>query len=925
MKKSLKNKIIIGVPVIFIVVMLVVTVIVSVILSKQNRKAANTLIQNTFNIIRHTISERQEKLLFDSRQMASIDNMGRKIKYVTESRSYFKYDTLRPTYMKIAGVIYNTGTTANIWKAGIYNSGGDLMAFVVIEESGSTLGCIHNRETIETAFLKPDEELIRQSWTKQNSLPAGIEYNFGGDIPKEELIHFEIIGNSLCMVVYTPVMGEEYNTTTEKMEQTQVGVVVAVRKFCTAFVNNVSELSGTNVNIFAMDALLCGTYADYKTFDLGGFVDVEDGWTINKQQVTFNDVDIAEGSYFQGILPIYYNSRCIAAIVSLYSKKMAKASTAQIIKLLSLVYLVGIIVIVPITILVVVRGIINPIERIASMMREIAYKKDFTEMLKIESQDEIGDLASSFNEMTDNLRQTTTSIDNLNREIAERKKVEETLRVSRSELRQQNDFLNNVLESLTHPFYVIDANDYTIKMANTAARAGDLGKNLKCYALEHNGNQPCTGDHVCPLAEVKKTKKPVTVEHIHRDKDGYPRNVEIHGYPIFDRSGNVCEMIEYYFDITERKKAEAALRESEQRLTIVLNSILTGVVIIDAETHEIFDVNPLAVDLIGLPKEEITGKVCHKFICPAEKGNCPISDLDRTVNQSEQVLIRGDGKEIPILKTVSPIFWQGHSYLVESFIDITERKEAEQRQAQLLKELEKVNNELKDFAYVVSHDLKAPLRGINALTTWILTDYADKFDEKGRKQMTLLSHRVERMHNLIDGILQYSRVGRIHEEKIQVNLNELVSEIVDTIAVPEDITVTVEGELPVIEFEKTRITQVFQNLLSNAVKYMDKPQGKIEIGCVEENGFWKFSIADNGPGIEEKYFEKVFQLFQTLSPRDEFESTGVGLTLVKKIVELYGGRIWVDSKVGLGSVFLFTLLKQRKGAQDAKLEVNIAC
>jgi len=129
--------------------------------------------------------------------------------------------------------------------------------------------------------------------------------------------------------------------------------------------------------------------------------------------------------------------------------------------------------------------------------------------------------------------------------------------------------------------------------------------------------------------------------------------------------------------------------------------------------------------------------------------------------------------------------------------------------------------------------------------------------------------------------------------------------------------------LPTVECEQTRITQVFQNLLSNAIKYMDKPQGQIKIGCIEENGFWKFSIADNGPGIEEKYYEKIFQMFQTLLSRDEFESTGVGLTVVKKIVEMYGGKIWVESKVGEGSTFYFTLSKQEVRAKNEKLQANI--
>jgi signal transduction histidine kinase len=118
---------------------------------------------------------------------------------------------------------------------------------------------------------------------------------------------------------------------------------------------------------------------------------------------------------------------------------------------------------------------------------------------------------------------------------------------------------------------------------------------------------------------------------------------------------------------------------------------------------------------------------------------------------------------------------------------------------------------------------------------------------------------------------------------------------------------------------------VFQYLLGNAVKYMDKPQGQIKVGCVENDGFWRFRVADNGPGIEEKHFERIFQMFQTLAPRDKVESAGVGLTVAKKIVELYGGRIWVESKLGEGSTFLFTLPKQESRVRDAKLESNIAC
>ena len=256
--------------------------------------------------------------------------------------------------------------------------------------------------------------------------------------------------------------------------------------------------------------------------------------------------------------------------------------------------------------------------------------------------------------------------------------------------------------------------------------------------------------------------------------------------------------------------------------------------------------------------------------------------------------------------------------------EIVERQQAEQRQAELIKEVDKINNELKDFASIVSHDLKAPLRGIKSLASWILDDYSDKLDERANEQMNLLLGRVERMYNLIDGVLQYSRAGRMDEKPVQVNLDDFIPEMIDMLVPPENITITVDSTMPVIEYAETHIMQLFQNLLSNAIKYMDKPQGRINVGCVEEDGFWKFSIADNGPGIEEKHFEKIFKMFQALSVSKEFEGTGVGLTITKKIVELYGGNIWVESKIGEGSTFYFTLPKQEMGVINAKLEANIA-
>ncbi|MBN2588974.1 MAG: PAS domain S-box protein [Sedimentisphaerales bacterium] len=503
--------------------------------------------------------------------------------------------------------------------------------------------------------------------------------------------------------------------------------------------------------------------------------------------------------------------------------------------------------------------------------------------------------------------------------------------------------------------------------------------------------------------------------------------------------GEIVGRVWSFRDITEQKKTEEKLRNNEEHLSIILNSILAGVVMLDAETHQIVNCNLQFQKMVGLPKEEIVGKVCHKFICPAEQGKCPISDLCQTVDMSERVLLRTGKEKIPILKTVTPINWQNHSYLIESFIDITQlkdaekalwtseerfriaaklasdliweldvktglmewfgdidgklgyekgefprtlqawesiihpddyrgvinrkeghikgikpfdteyrvkrkdgkflywtdcgtiisdkagksermigvcsditnRRESEHKQTKLLEQLEKVNDELKSFAYIVSHDLKAPLRGVKVLADWLCADYADKLGQEGKEQFELLVSRVDRMQNLINGILQYSRIGRVEEYISEIDTREIIADVIDAISPPENIKIIINEQMPVVMYERTRIFQVFQNLISNAVKYMDKEEGIIKIDFTEDEDFWKFSINDNGPGIKENYFEKIFQMFQTLSPRDQFESTGVGLTVVKKIIELYGGRIWVESQVKNGSTFLFTIPKHK--------------
>jgi len=500
--------------------------------------------------------------------------------------------------------------------------------------------------------------------------------------------------------------------------------------------------------------------------------------------------------------------------------------------------------------------------------------------------------------------------------IAERKKTGEKLQLFRDLIDRSNDNVF-VIEPKWGRF--LDVNN---KACETLGYTQEELLNMSVKDIDET--IPDDSDWTEHIKEVRK-KGYIVLESRHKHKDSTTFPVEINVKLITQEKEEF--IIAVARDITERKQAAEKLAAERNKLQAIMAVIEGGITIQDREYNIIYQNRFLEDKFGGL------GEKCYRVYEGKEKvcEGCPVEKAfrDGTFYTAERKVVMPNGEIVYWDNTASPIMDAAGEVVscVELARDITERKRVEERQDELLEKVERINKELKDFAYIVSHDLKAPLRGIKTLADWLSTDYADRLDDKGREQMSLLGNRVDRMHNLIDGVLEYSRIGRTEEKPVQVNLNDLIPTIIDTIAPPENIAITIENELPVIKCDQTRILQIFQNLLSNAIKYMDKPQGQIRISCVEEDGFWRFSVADNGPGIEEKHFDKIFQIFQTLSPRDEFESTGVGLSVVKKIVELYGGKIWVESKAGEGSTFFFTLPKQEKemGVKNAKLETNITC
>jgi PAS domain S-box-containing protein len=236
--------------------------------------------------------------------------------------------------------------------------------------------------------------------------------------------------------------------------------------------------------------------------------------------------------------------------------------------------------------------------------------------------------------------------------------------------------------------------------------------------------------------------------------------------------------------------------------------------------------------------------------------------------------------------------------------------------AQMTAALQERNRELDQFAYVASHDLKAPLRGISHLSQWIEEDLGEQVTPEIREHLGLLRGRVNRMEGLINGLLQYSRVGRTAGTLEKVNVAELLEDVIDLLAPPADVQIELVGAFPTLQTERLPLSQVFSNLIGNAIKHHTSPHILIRVSAEQQGIGYRFAVSDNGPGIAPQFHERIFTIFQTLSPRDTLESSGLGLSLVKKIVEHRGGKVWLESSEGQGATFYFTWAGEEQRRQQ---------
>lgn len=232
---------------------------------------------------------------------------------------------------------------------------------------------------------------------------------------------------------------------------------------------------------------------------------------------------------------------------------------------------------------------------------------------------------------------------------------------------------------------------------------------------------------------------------------------------------------------------------------------------------------------------------------------------------------------------------------------------------QLLLKLKNQNEQLNDYAHLVSHDLKSSLRNLSALLSWVKEDCIEKIGEESICNLNLMEEKIEKMDQFLEDIINYSEIGGTSLKTITIDLNTKVNKIIKSFDIPKNIKVVINGKLPVLKADPRRLRQVFQNLICNAVNFNDKEAGLVEIGVEETEGFYTFSIKDNGQGISKEYHEKIFNTFTTLGYHEK--STGMGLSIVKRVLSLYGGDIWLESEVLKGTIFYFTLPKNT--ANDA--------
>ena len=480
---------------------------------------------------------------------------------------------------------------------------------------------------------------------------------------------------------------------------------------------------------------------------------------------------------------------------------------------------------------------------------------------------------------------------------------------------ERNQFLS-ILENFTDSVYVVDPQTYRILFTNKTLQE-KFGKDLTggiCYKEFQGLDAPC---EFC-------------TNHIILSQKGIPYQWEYHN-PVLDRDFLITDILidwpdgqevrlEFATDITTQKETVRSLQETRKlveeyqtRFTRLFEEAHDAILLFDVE-GQFLDMNRKAIELFGYTKDELTSMTIWDLISPSEQSDSHMKlkkllDGDR-IPVFERTLVAKDGSLIPVENSAFVVRDEhGEVKFIQSILrDIRKRKEAERRVQQTLEEVERSNRELEQFAYVASHDLQEPLRMVASFTQLLEKRYADQLDDTAREYIAFAVDGANRMQNLINALLRYSRVGTRGNPFTPTDCSEVLAQALINVKsqIDETQALITNDALPIVAVDADQLVQLFQNLISNAIKFRKDTAPRIHISaeCTEDEAI--FSVSDNGIGIDPTYLDKIFVIFQRLDGH-AFPGTGIGLSICKKIVERHEGRIWVESEPGHGSTFYFTL------------------
>lgn len=397
------------------------------------------------------------------------------------------------------------------------------------------------------------------------------------------------------------------------------------------------------------------------------------------------------------------------------------------------------------------------------------------------------------------------------------------------------------------------------------------------------------------------------LEIIHGRKDGVGFWTKTNGQPVLDEHGNVIQYFAMVEDISEKKSQEEQLF----LLSLIAEKNINAVIISDKKGR-IEWANSSFLEMSGYSIEELKGIKPGKLLQGEKTNPQTVAYLKEQIKNGEPfnceiINYNKSGQEYWVSIQGQALFNKKGEVIRYFAIeeDITQKKELEQQREELLGSLAKSNEELENYAQIVSHDLKSPLRSIHALLSWIKEEGDSQFNTQTLEYFGLIEGKVEQMDHLIKGILTYSKIDKIDTTNEIVDVQDLVTNIIQTIHIPTHINVSIRNQLPSLKGDKFRLQQLFQNIISNAVNYIDKEKGVVEVSHRRKGNYDQFEIKDNGVGIKLENQHKIFDTFKSFT--DSKHSTGLGLSIVKKIIESYQGKIWLESTEGEGTTFFIQL------------------